>query len=52
MRGAPAPTPLGFGGMDKLCMRTKGSCFTGAVLGLSGVRKGREQCHAVVKGQA
>lgn len=45
-RGAPAPAPLGFGGTDELCMRTKGSSFTAAVLGFERCQKrGRaEEC--------
>lgn len=40
MRGPPAPTPVGFGGVDELCLRTKGSCFTGALLGFEWCQEG------------
>lgn len=48
LRGAPAPTPLGFGGMDELCMGSKAAASLELCWGLSGVRKGGEQWNAVV----
>lgn len=51
-KGVPALTPLGFGGMDELCMRTKDSCFTRAVLGFEWCQeRGRAVACSGLRGQ-